>query len=109
MQRFIKTNEFKGIILILSSSVAFCVMSALVKYASNIEPYKTTLFRFIIGLGILGTGALFGILVPVLSYIVGVILFHESFWIHSAIGSLIVITSYVAVLAGTNNKRKDNI
>ncbi len=44
----------------LSSSVAFCVMSALVKYASNIDPYKTTLFRFIIGLGILGTGALFG-------------------------------------------------
>ncbi len=109
MQRFIKTNEFKGIILMLSSSAAFCVMSAMVKYASNIDSYKTTLFRFIIGLGILGTGALFGMLVPVLSYIVGVILFHESYSIPSAIGPLIVITSCVAVLVGTNNKRKENL
>ena len=60
MSQFTKTNEYKGIVLMLSSSVAFCVMSALVKYASNIDPYKTTLFRFVIGLGILGTGALFG-------------------------------------------------
>ncbi|MBN2591114.1 MAG: DMT family transporter [Sedimentisphaerales bacterium] len=60
MQQFTKTNEYKGIVLMLSSSVAFCAMSALVKYASDIDPYKTTLFRFIIGLGILGTGALFG-------------------------------------------------
>ena len=60
MQQFIKTKEYKGVVLILTSTVFFCLMSALVKYASNIDPYKTTLFRFIIGLGILGTGALFG-------------------------------------------------
>jgi drug/metabolite transporter (DMT)-like permease len=35
-------------------------MSGLVRYASDIDPYKTTLFRFVVGLGILGTAALFG-------------------------------------------------
>ncbi|UCD48562.1 MAG: DMT family transporter [Phycisphaerales bacterium] len=54
------TQESKGAMLILASTAAFCVMSALVRYASDIDPYKTTLFRFVIGLGILGTAALFG-------------------------------------------------
>jgi drug/metabolite transporter (DMT)-like permease len=58
-QRFTK-GEHKGIVLILISTVFFCLMSSLVKYASDIDPYKTTLFRFIVGLGILGTAALFG-------------------------------------------------
>lgn len=62
MQRTLETNmkERKGIILILSSTVAFCAMSGLVRYASDIDPCKMTLFRFIVGLGILGTAALFG-------------------------------------------------
>jgi drug/metabolite transporter (DMT)-like permease len=54
------TAEGKGAMLILASTAAFCLMSALVRYASDIDPYKTTLFRFVIGLGILGTAALFG-------------------------------------------------
>ncbi len=54
------TSERRGAMLILASTVAFCLMSALVRYASDIDPYKTTLFRFVIGLGILGTAALFG-------------------------------------------------
>jgi drug/metabolite transporter (DMT)-like permease len=60
MQRLFNTKEYKGAVLILSSTGLFCLMSSLVKYASDIDPYKTTLFRFVIGLGILGTGALFG-------------------------------------------------
>ena len=60
MQKYLKTKEYKGAALILASTGFFCLMSSLVKYASDIDPYKTTLFRFIIGLGILGTGALFG-------------------------------------------------
>lgn len=60
MTRWIKKDEHKGAALILSSTVAFCLMSGLVRYASGIDPYKTTLFRFIVGLGMLGTAALFG-------------------------------------------------
>jgi drug/metabolite transporter (DMT)-like permease len=56
---FVK-SEYKGVVLILASTVFFCLMSALVRYASDIDPYKTTLFRFVVGLGILGTAALFG-------------------------------------------------
>jgi drug/metabolite transporter (DMT)-like permease len=46
--------------LMLASTVAFCVMSGLVRQAAEIDPFKTTLFRFIVGLGLLGTAALFG-------------------------------------------------
>ncbi len=60
MKRWIKKDEHKGAAFILSSTVAFCLMSGLVRYASDIDPYKTTLFRFIVGLGMLGTAALFG-------------------------------------------------
>ena len=60
MHKFIKTQEYKGAVLILTSTGFFCVMSSLVKYASDIDPYKTTLFRFIIGIGMLGTAALLG-------------------------------------------------
>jgi drug/metabolite transporter (DMT)-like permease len=54
------TDETKGTLLILASTAAYCLMSALVQRASDIDPYKTTLFRFVVGLGILGTAALFG-------------------------------------------------
>jgi drug/metabolite transporter (DMT)-like permease len=60
MKRWITKDEYKGAVLILSSTAAFCLMSGLVRYASDIDPYKTTLFRFIVGLGMLGTAALFG-------------------------------------------------
>lgn len=53
-------GRHRGEVLILASTVFFCLMSGLVRYASDIDPYKTTLFRFIVGLGILGTAALFG-------------------------------------------------
>lgn len=55
-----RSNEYKGVVLIMASTVAFCLMSGLVKYASDIDPYKTTLFRFVVGLGMLGTAALIG-------------------------------------------------
>ncbi len=54
------TGQTKGTFLILASTIAFCLMSMLVRYASDIDGYKTTLFRFVVGLGILGTAALFG-------------------------------------------------
>jgi len=55
-----KGQTAKGVELMVAANVFFCLMSALVKYASNIDSYKTTLFRFVVGLGLLGTAALFG-------------------------------------------------
>jgi len=60
MKQWITKEEHKGVVLILASTAAFCLMSGLVRYASNIDPYKTTLFRFIVGLGMVGTAALLG-------------------------------------------------
>jgi drug/metabolite transporter (DMT)-like permease len=42
------------------STLAFSVMSALLKVASDISPFKTVLFRFAVGLGLLGLAALWG-------------------------------------------------
>lgn len=62
MSRQLATTEQqrRGAALMLSSTVAFCLMSGLVRYAADIDPYKKTLFRFVVGLGILGTAALLG-------------------------------------------------
>jgi drug/metabolite transporter (DMT)-like permease len=60
MKRWLTKDEHKGMALILISTVMFTLMSGLVRYATDIDPYKTTLFRFVVGLGILGTAALFG-------------------------------------------------
>jgi len=55
-----KGHPMKGLMLMGGSAVALCVMACLIKYASFLDPYLTTLFRFIIGLGLLGVAALFG-------------------------------------------------
>jgi len=44
----------------LAATVAFCVMSALLKVAVDVSPFKTVLFRFAVGLGLLGLAALWG-------------------------------------------------
>ena len=44
----------------LCSSVAFCGMSTLIRYAASIDSFRVALCRFVIGLALLGTAALFG-------------------------------------------------
>ncbi|MBN1553599.1 MAG: DMT family transporter [Phycisphaerae bacterium] len=57
-----RSGIFKGAALIVGSSVAYAGMSVLIKQitAMGIDSYKTTLFRFVIGLALLSTAALFG-------------------------------------------------
>jgi drug/metabolite transporter (DMT)-like permease len=50
----------KGLVLMIVSTVAFSIMSALLKVASDISPFKTVFFRFAVGLGLLGLAALWG-------------------------------------------------
>lgn len=52
----------KGVAFIVTASVVFCLMGSLIKYSSNIDSYTITLVRFAIGLAILGTAGLFGII-----------------------------------------------
>jgi len=53
-------STMRGVALMVLSSVAFCAMSALIKFIPDIDSYKTTLFRFMIGMAVLGTAAQFG-------------------------------------------------
>ena len=56
----LESRSAKGAVLMVAASVGFCAMSGLVRYASDIDIYQVTFFRFVIGLGLLGTAALFG-------------------------------------------------
>ena len=49
----------RGVLGMTASSISFSVMAALIRYAENIDFYKTSLFRFAIGMCLLGTLALF--------------------------------------------------
>jgi drug/metabolite transporter (DMT)-like permease len=53
-------NAFKGALLMCSANVAYCIMACMVKCVAYLNSYTTTLFRFLIGLGIIGLLAMSG-------------------------------------------------
>jgi drug/metabolite transporter (DMT)-like permease len=56
------SDHIKGVLLTLGSVIFFAIMAVLVKIIPNVSSYQTTFFRFLIGLGIIGILALFGII-----------------------------------------------
>ena len=50
----------KGVLAMIGSSALFSIMSVLIRLGSSIDPFKTTLFRFVIGMAVLITLALSG-------------------------------------------------
>ena len=56
----IMNNSAKGTILMTASNVAFCGMVWLIRYASYLNIQTTTLFRFIVGMGVIGVLAMSG-------------------------------------------------
>ncbi len=53
-------NATKGALLMTVSNVAFCGMVWLIRYASYLNIQTTTLFRFIVGMGVIGAFAMTG-------------------------------------------------
>ena len=53
-------GAIKGVSFLIISNVAFCGMSCLVKYGTELSAPLATMFRFIIGMGVIGIGALTG-------------------------------------------------
>lgn len=50
----------RGVVLSLTSAVGFCAMAALVRQAARYDSFMVAQFRFVIGLALLSTAALFG-------------------------------------------------
>jgi len=50
--------QTRGLLSMFSSALFFSLTSALIRLAPGIDPFKTTLFRFAIGLTLLGTAAM---------------------------------------------------
>lgn len=73
------------------SNLAFCVMAGLVRYAETIDSYKTSLFRFVIGLALLGVAALWGKIE--LKFVHGPFLFLRGFF-----GGIAVFLFYLSII-----------
>ena len=54
------SGYFGGVLVMIASSALFSFMSFLIRYASGIDPFKMALFRFAIGMSIVGTLAVTG-------------------------------------------------
>ncbi len=52
------SNFFRGTVVMTASSIMFSIMLILIKISPEIDPYKTSFFRFAIGLALLGTAAM---------------------------------------------------
>lgn len=52
--------SIRAILLMVLANIALCAMSVLIKLIPNIDAYKTTLFRFVIGMAVIGTAAQLG-------------------------------------------------
>ncbi len=53
-------GSMRGLALISASNIAYCGMACFIRYASDVNAYTTTLFRFVVGLGIIGLLAMSG-------------------------------------------------
>jgi drug/metabolite transporter (DMT)-like permease len=56
----VRGSAIKGALFMSSANVSFCAMACMVKYVSHLNIYTTTLFRFLVGMGIMGLLALSG-------------------------------------------------
>jgi len=51
-------NEIRGIAMMASSSVLFALVAGLLRYASEVDVFTAALFRFAVGIALLGTAAM---------------------------------------------------
>jgi drug/metabolite transporter (DMT)-like permease len=53
-------GKLKGTVLMVTACAFFCVMASLVKLVTHVDAFKIGLWRFAVGMGLLGTVAMFG-------------------------------------------------
>jgi len=56
------SEKFKGTTLMVSACAFFCVMASLVKLVTHVDAFKIGLWRFVVGMGLLVTAAMFGVI-----------------------------------------------
>jgi len=53
-------STLRGALMMLSAGVFFCVMACMIRQMADVSSFMVVQFRFVIGLALLGTAALFG-------------------------------------------------
>ena len=56
----VHSENLKGTALMVTACASFCVMASLVKLILHIDAFKIGLWRFVVGMGLLGMAVLFG-------------------------------------------------
>jgi drug/metabolite transporter (DMT)-like permease len=56
----VRGSAMRGVLFMSSANISFCAMACMVKYVAHLNVYTTTLFRFLIGIGIIGLLAMSG-------------------------------------------------
>jgi uncharacterized membrane protein len=59
-ESMVRGGTIKGALFMSSANVSFCAMACMVKYVAHLNVYTTTLFRFLVGMGIMGLLAMSG-------------------------------------------------
>jgi drug/metabolite transporter (DMT)-like permease len=85
------SEKFKGTVLMVSACAFFCVMASLVKLVMHVGAFKISLWRFVIGMGLLGTAAIFGVIR---------IKFHNwrLLFVRGLLGGIGVVIAYFAIV-----------
>jgi len=55
-----ENRVLKGAVFMILANVAFCIMVCLIRYSSGVNAFISTLFRFVVGMGVIGLLVLSG-------------------------------------------------
>jgi drug/metabolite transporter (DMT)-like permease len=81
----------RGLALIGASNIAYCGMACFIRYAHDINAFSTTLFRFVVGLGVVGVLAMSG---KIRLRFVD----HKALFARGMIGSVSVFIAFLSIM-----------
>jgi len=85
------SEKLKGTALMVTACAFFCVMASLVKLVTHVNAFKIGLWRFVVGMGLLGMAAMFGVIQ---------LKFHNwrLLFVRGLLGGIGIVITYFAII-----------
>jgi drug/metabolite transporter (DMT)-like permease len=84
-------GSLRGLALMGASNIAYCGMACFIRYAHDINVFSTTLFRFVVGIGIIGLLAMSG---KIRLHFVD----RKGLFLRGLLGSISVVIAFVSIM-----------
>jgi drug/metabolite transporter (DMT)-like permease len=84
-------GSLRGLALISASNIAYCGMACFIRYAHDINVFSTTLFRFVVGIGIIGLLAMSG---KIRLHFVD----KKGLFVRGLLGSVSVLIAFISIM-----------